>query len=520
MSGWVGQGVAVGVLGILVGVCGAGTAGAAGRAEPSRAIVKIYAAAVGRDVMAPWRPGWSYSKTGSGAVVSGGRILTAAHVVDDQTFVLVRLNGTARKARARVVFVSHAADLALLTVDDVSFLRDVAPLELGELPAVRDAVAAYGFPNGGETLSITEGVIARAEHWPYVHSHETLLAIQMDAAIAPGSSGGPLLREGRIVGVAMQGFKGSAIGSAVPTPVVRQFLRDVGDGRLDGIPELGIGWQGLENAVLRESLRVPAGETGVLLTSVDSSPAGKLLREGDVLLGLGGQDVAEDGTVELRKGERTELEQLVDVRQVGESVGVRYLRDGVVQQASIELSRARGEGKLVPRLFDRNADYFIFGGLAMVSLTRNMLDAGAEYLPASLVSMTGGEAEKPGDGVVLVASVLTSEVNAGYEDAAFEVVRSVNGRRVSGLAELVSLVEGADAPAFVTLGLGNGSRVTIDRRQAEATAGEVLARYEVAADRSLRLRGLRESGKQVAAARGTAGGEGPSAPGGRAEEER
>ncbi len=192
--------------------------------------------------------------TGSGSVIESGRVLTAAHVVNDQTFVQVRPNGTAREYRAPVAFVSHVADLALVEVDDRAFHEGLAPLELGELPAVRDRVAAYGFPNGGETLSITEGVVARVEDGVYVHRWESLVEIQMDAALAPGSSGGSLLHDGRIVGVAMQGFKDSAIGCAVPAPLVRQFLADVADGRLDGIPTLGLAWQKLENPALKASL--------------------------------------------------------------------------------------------------------------------------------------------------------------------------------------------------------------------------------------------------------------------------
>ena len=160
-------------------------------------------------------------------------------------------------------------------------------------------------------------------------------------------------------------------------PVVRQFLDDVADGRLDGIPELGIAWQKLENAALRASLRLPGGETGVLLTRVEASPAGGVLCEGDVLLARGAA-VADDGTVELREGETDGPRPGHGPAAGGSRAGVRYLRDGVVHARRSRLSRARGEGRLVPRLFDRNADYFIFGGLAFVSLTRNLLDAARE----------------------------------------------------------------------------------------------------------------------------------------------
>ena len=150
--------------------------------DPSSAVVKLYVTAVARDLSAPWRPGVNLGRTGSGALLEGGRVLTAAHVVDDATFVQVRRNGSARKFTGRVLFVSHAADLALVEVDDPAFAAGVVPLALGSLPSVQGQVAACGFPNGGETLSITSGVVARVEHGPYVHSRENLLAFQMRAA--------------------------------------------------------------------------------------------------------------------------------------------------------------------------------------------------------------------------------------------------------------------------------------------------------------------------------------------------
>jgi Trypsin-like peptidase domain len=78
-----------------------------------------------------------------------------------------------RGAPTRVV---HEAHLALLELDEPAALDGIAPLEFGDLPAVRDAVAAYGFPHGGETPSITEGAVARVEHELYVQSRSRAVA--------------------------------------------------------------------------------------------------------------------------------------------------------------------------------------------------------------------------------------------------------------------------------------------------------------------------------------------------------
>jgi S1-C subfamily serine protease len=82
--------------------------------------------------------------SGSGAVIAGGRVLTNAHVVANQTYVQVQRQGDPTKYPAQVVLVGHECDLALLKVEDPKFHQGVTPLPIGALPKVRDKVAAYG----------------------------------------------------------------------------------------------------------------------------------------------------------------------------------------------------------------------------------------------------------------------------------------------------------------------------------------------------------------------------------------
>lgn len=97
---------------------------------------------------------------------------------------------------------------ALLTVDDDSFWADVAPIVMGRLPRLQDQCTVVGFPIGGDTISVTAGVASRVEMTPYAHSSSELLAVQIDAAINSGNSGGPVFdSKGLCVGVAFQSLK-------------------------------------------------------------------------------------------------------------------------------------------------------------------------------------------------------------------------------------------------------------------------------------------------------------------------
>ncbi|EPS58030.1 hypothetical protein M569_16788, partial [Genlisea aurea] len=167
-------------------------------------VVKIFTVSSSPSYFLPWQNKSQRETMGSGFVISGRRILTNAHVVADHTFTLVRKHGSPTKYRAEVQAVGHECDLAILTVASEEFWEGMNFLELGDIPFLQEAVSVVGYPQGGDNISVTKGVVSRVEPTQYVHGATQLLAIQIDAAINPGNSGGPALLGDRVVGVAFQ----------------------------------------------------------------------------------------------------------------------------------------------------------------------------------------------------------------------------------------------------------------------------------------------------------------------------
>ena len=181
------------------------------------------------------------SAMGSGFLVEGGRVITNAHVVADAREILVRRPDQANPYVATIAAVGNDCDLALLQVADPAFAIGLKPLALGDVPRSGSKVLTYGFPLGGQDVSSTAGIVSRVESRGYVHSGiDAHLVVQTDAAINPGNSGGPVVQDGRVVGVAFQGYPGfDNMGFFIPVPVVRHFLADLGDQQLQGLPRLG-----------------------------------------------------------------------------------------------------------------------------------------------------------------------------------------------------------------------------------------------------------------------------------------
>lgn len=121
------------------------------------------------------------------------------------SIIQLRKRGDDTKWVAELLAYGPECDLAVLTVRDERFWEGLQPIEFGELPALLDDVSVVGYPIGGESLSVTAGVVSRIELQEYAQGGETLLAIQIDAAINSGNSGGPVINEDdQLVGVAFQ----------------------------------------------------------------------------------------------------------------------------------------------------------------------------------------------------------------------------------------------------------------------------------------------------------------------------
>ena len=95
----------------------------ANEVNPRASVVHIHCTSDKPDYYQPWRMRGQRNGTGSGFIVANQRIITNAHVVADATLVRVRRAGSPRLFIAKVEHIGHDVDLAMLTVEDQTFLK-------------------------------------------------------------------------------------------------------------------------------------------------------------------------------------------------------------------------------------------------------------------------------------------------------------------------------------------------------------------------------------------------------------
>lgn len=466
-------------------------------AGAERSAVRIVNYSQRADWSLPWQAGDVRVSSGSGVVIEGGQILTNAHVVSDSRLLLVFLHGDPSPHEAEVSEIAHDCDLALVKPREEGLLDSVPALAVGGLPDLGSVVDTLGYPAGGTQLSLTRGVVSRVEAGPYLHSGiDQHLIGQTDAAINPGNSGGPVIQNGRIVGIAFQAATDlENVGFFIPTEVIRRFLHDVADGRYDGYPDLSIETSSLENPAARRRAGMREGESGVRVDMVyaGGSSDGRLLA-GDVLLAIGGEPIANDGSVAIGDlgGLRTPFGLLADRLQDGEAVRIDILRNGerIALEFPIRVLRAvRSRG----HSYESSPRYYLYGGLLFMPLDRGLLEtAGADWVANAdrdlLHEFMVRSAEEPEaisrERVVLVRR-LDHPVNTNLAWHRMLVVERVNGRTIGRLEDLVEAIESNREPFHLLEFAVHARFEVLDREEADRANGEILERYRVPKDRNL-----------------------------------
>ncbi|QSH42534.1 serine protease [Lentisphaerota bacterium ZTH] len=449
-------------------------------------IVKIFSMCSNPNYYQPWQNYGQSSAVGSGFVIEGNRILTNAHIVANQTFMLVRKPGTQKKYIAQLEVVGHECDLAVLTVSDPEFFSGIKPLKMGDLPDLQSSVIVLGFPIGGDNISVTEGVISRIEPVIYSHSGRRLLAVQIDAAINPGNSGGPVIHDGQVVGVAFQGLsQAQSIGFMIPIPVIKHFLHDVKDGKFDGFPDVPFEYSEMENPDLRKWAGMKPGQTGIIIRTLppEVKESGEF-KVNDVVLAIDGTKIDNNATVDFRNGEVVFFGNLVWRKYIGDNCTFTILRGGKQLDVVYKLRKFK---RLVPnRFFDRLPTYYFVGGMLFVPLTINYLDAFGKWYkgPFDLVYLAiHGKISKTRQQVVVLSMVLADKVNVGYQDIGGLAVTRVNGRKIKDLRALISEVQ-AQKSGYVMFEMSNKMKIVLDINKLRKATPQIMERYRIPADRS------------------------------------
>ena len=445
------------------------------------AVVKVTSTRRFPNVIRPWTKLGPTETMGTGVVMPGDRILTCAHLVTYARDITVQGREGGHRVDAKIEAIGQGIDLVLLTPNDPDFLAKRPPLSKAtEMPEVMAPVLVYGYPVGGNGLSVTKGIVSRIGFGQY-EGGALGLHLQVDAAINPGNSGGPALVDGKMVGLASSRLVGTqGISFILPNEEIDTFLDDVKDGRYEGKPNLSGEYQPLENEALRTRLGLGRDAGGIMIRRPDPGAAGPL-REFDVLTQIGDSAIDREGMVQVCDGLRLPFLYLVPRLERGGSVPVRLWRGG--HSLEIALPVGRHDNSLMRDLDGHDPAYFVVGPLVFSPVVTETAEAYFQLNPAlmsrnsPILTRAVDHVRFPGEELVAVTTPLfPHRVARGYDDPIGQVVESVNGVAIRNLRHLVEVLRDA-RDEYVTFRFAEDRAETLvfRRKELEAATAEVMS---------------------------------------------
>jgi S1-C subfamily serine protease len=454
------------------------------------AIVAVECSSMEVDYRTPWNPATPGGGSGTAFLIAPNLFLTNAHVVSDASRLEIKKVGDPTPYRARVKFIAHDCDLAVLElVTPAAALSNVTPLPIGnDVPKLDTEVRVIGYPIGGERISVTRGVVSRVDYQGYTHSGvDQHLAIQIDAAINPGNSGGPVVQGDQVVGVAFQGYSGDVAqntGYMIPVPVIKRFLKDVEDGRYDRYVDLSISHFELVNPAQRKALGLPDDGIGVLIPSVDGAgSAAGVIHPGDVLLAIDGHPVESNGAIDL-DGEIVEMAEVVERKFAGDKLRVKLWRERKEIDAELTLKNT-AHYLMESNVYEKQPEYIVYAGLVFQPLNSPLMSALSN---ANLRTryfydyFSIDELYKDRPEPVILTNILPDEINTYFREFAGNVVDEINGTKINGLEDAQKALDQAPAGEHVVIKLlGEGRPIALEKKRVTDAQARILTKYGIPA---------------------------------------
>ncbi|BBO33677.1 S1C family serine protease [Lacipirellula parvula] len=462
------------------------------------AVVKLNVTSRAPDFFRPWTKASPAKSSGSGVVIAGPRILTNAHVVLHASEVLVQLRQGGDQLRGKVTAIAPGIDLALVELVDPAGLGGITPLSLAtDLPKLKSHISVYGYPQGGDDLSVTDGIVSRIEYASYNYGAWGT-RVQVDAALNPGNSGGPAIQDGKIAGLVFSKIQeADNIGYLIPPEEIESFLKDAADGQYDGNPQMYDEYQTAENEALRTFLKMPSEVTGIVVTEPYRDADDYPLEPWDVITHIGPHAIDNQGYVEVREGLRLRFQYYIPRLANDGKVELTVFRDGKSQVVQVPVSPDRDY--LVPILKDRYPEYFIYGPMVFEAASQEYVRGlGANgsgmllWLNSPILERLYDPPAEPGEELVVIATRLFPHTIAKGYDNRLGVVKSVNGVAVKNLRHLGELLRDS-TDEFLRFEMDDRNESLVFRRsEIEAATEEILTDEGIRYQASEKLRDIWE----------------------------
>ena len=389
----------------------------------------------------PWLKKSPGTRTLQGVVISGNRILMLSSDLNDATLIQVEKQDRPPRVPARIVHRDPQADLALITVDQPDFFKDLTPVEIAK-QADGDQIIAAKWRNGQLSTASCRWsrTTVRQSKVPYF----SYAAIVFISDLQGGGWGEPLFSNEKLIGITQ--YQSDNKITVIPAELIQAYLHAAQMPVYPGFASLGANWQINQGLAQAEYFGLTGTPRGILIRNcIPGGSADGILQPNDILLELDGHPIDSQGDYPHPYYGRLDFSLITtDGHYAGDTIPARILRDKRELALDIPLKNIPCESMRIPTYrIETPPPYLFAGGFVFRELDIPYLRAWgknwAEKIPLRLRIYQNMESNNnSGDQrrMIILADVFPDEYNLGYHDMAQNIVKTVNTRPVHSIADL------------------------------------------------------------------------------------
>ena len=437
----------------------------------------------------PWKHTDLVKRTACGNAVGPYEVITTASRVTDAAFIRARRFGQNEYINAQIKVIDYDSNLCLLQLDQNSMSKPLQPLVFSETYQKGAQVDYYWLSSIGRMQS-GRGYIEDHKVLKSTLSHAHFLNYLIGNISQSASSAQVFFLEGKPIGIAASSSKTNKTARVIPTERIRHFLEDVAEGDYQGFPAFGFDTNELLDPTLRKYLKMPPDlQQGTYVRNVHTLGTGsKELKKGDVVLEIEGAKLDAHGRYIDPKFGQIGFPHLISRRKIGESLQFEIWRDGKKETLAVKTQNFAAHEMLVPYYeFDRQPKYIVTAGFVLQRLTRPyLMKWGGDWqgkVDPHIFHYLRDMAYKPSADrreIVILSHVIPADINLGYHGIRQEVLKTVNGKTITCLADVLEAQKLNPDSKFDVIEFEHSNpTVVIDRSQLAQADALIAQRYGI-----------------------------------------
>lgn len=456
-------------------------------ASMKESLVYLEASCVSWEQIQPWRQTPAITVGTYACAVGPYEVLTNARPLADAVMVQVRRYGQNEYIPATIKVIDFESNLCLIEIEKSAGRPALKPLVFSDKFTKGKDLQAYWLSAGGQ-LATAHAILDRADVlYSNVSFVKTLQYVLTNPSRSTGN-GEVYCLDKTPIGIAC--WSSDTEAGLIPAETINRFLAAAHKETYSGFGAIGFKTTALLDPAVRKYLKMPDDlQHGVYVTSVFTmGTASSDLKPGDVLLAINNQTLNPYGRYQDKRYDRIGFEHLIAKESVGNKVEFEIWRNAKKESVEVIIKDIKSKDMLVQfYLYNTRPEYLILSGFVFQKLSRDYMTMWGEgwqgKVPPHLYQYFQDSAFRPTDhrrDIVLLSYVLPTETNQGYQQLGRMIVKSFNGKEISGFHQMIEALQlNPESPFHVIEFELDSPTVVIPKAQLASTDQQVMQLYGI-----------------------------------------